>query len=263
MLPLLLAALGAPGAAPFVLQVASWCSLATNGSLVATNDSQWLRVALSQQPLLCGDLRGPRARPCPGQGGPLVALGDNLARVLQRDPRWGRRLSQRLGVCRELPPRVWPPASAPPRLRIVPERSGPALTLTCHAWGFTPADVTLRWLRDGDAVGDGRAWPRPLPAGDGTFRAQVTIPVGPETGDTWECLALHPSLEEPVSVSWAPGMSPRLSLLVALAVLALGAGLLLLTLGLRRYLRPGSTFLPGRARAGYTPLPGDTYTGEI
>ncbi|XP_062368243.1 HLA class II histocompatibility antigen, DM beta chain-like [Cinclus cinclus] len=262
MLPLLLAALGAPGAAPFVLQVASWCSLATNGSLVATNDSQELLLSLSQLPLLCGDLRGPRAVPCPGTGGPLVALGDILALALQKDPRWGQRLGQRQRLCRELPGKVWPPASgrlpdvpflspAPPRLRIVPERSGPALALTCHAWGFTPPEVTLRWFRNGDVLGDARGQSRALPVGDGTFRAQVTIKVAPGTRDTLECSALHPSLEEPVGVTWAPGLSPSLSLLVALAVLALLLGLLLFTFGLCRYLG-----------TGYAPFPGATHAGE-
>ncbi|XP_059693364.1 HLA class II histocompatibility antigen, DM beta chain-like, partial [Haemorhous mexicanus] len=412
MLPLLLAALGAPGAAPFVLQVASWCSLAADGSLVATNGSQEVLVALSQMPLVCGDLRGPRAGPCL-PGGPLGILGDRLARALDGDSRWGQRLRQRRRLCQELPGRVWPPLRAPPQLRIVPERSGPALALACHAWGFSPAEITLRWLRNGDIVGDTvgdvvgdtsppqlrivpersgpalalachawgfspaeitlrwlrnrdivgdivrdmlrivpersgpalalachawgfcpaeitlrwlpastlplnvpfcpqmsppappqlrivpersgpalalacHAWgfspaeitlrwlrngdivgdtvgdtvgdnvgdtsgqPRALPVGDGTFWARVSIQVPPGTsGDTFECLALHPSLEEPLRVTWAPGLSPRLSLLVALAVLALLLGLLLFTFGLSRYL--GS---------GHFPFPGDTHAGE-
>uniref|UniRef100_A0A8C3UV05 Ig-like domain-containing protein n=1 Tax=Catharus ustulatus TaxID=91951 RepID=A0A8C3UV05_CATUS len=91
---------------------------------------------------------------------------------------------------------------APPRLRIVPERSGHALALTCHAWGFTPPEVTLRWLRNGEVVGDTRGQSRALPVGDGTFRTQVTIEVAPGTRDTLECSALHPSLQEPVSVTW-------------------------------------------------------------
>ncbi|KAM6993453.1 HLA class II histocompatibility antigen, DM beta chain [Passerculus sandwichensis] len=311
-LPLLLAALGAPGAAPFVLQVASWCSLDNNtkiqkipvaswcsldndGSLLATNGSQEVLVALSQMPLVCGDLRGPRAGACQ-EGGPLGTLGDALAqalhgdsrwgqrlrqrrqlclelprRALHGDSRWGQRLRQRRQLCLELPRRVWPPLTAPPQLQIVPERSGPALTLVCHAWGFSPADITLKWLRNGDIigdvigdaigdnVGDTSGQTRALPVGDGTFRAQVTIPVPPGTsGDTLECVALHPSLKEPLSVTWAPGLSPRLSLLVALAVLGLLLGLLLFTFGLGRYLGTGYTPLPGDTHAGYAPLPGDT-----
>ncbi|XP_053823886.1 HLA class II histocompatibility antigen, DM beta chain-like isoform X2 [Vidua chalybeata] len=247
MLPLLLAALGAPGAAPFVLQVASFCSLATDGSLVATNGSQEVEVALSRFPLVCGDLRGPRAGPCQ-QGGPLGTLGDILARALAQDSRWGQRLRQRQRLCQELPKRVWPPLRAPPRLRIVPERSGSALALTCYAWGFSPADITMRWLCNGDiigdvaedsvgdavggivgdAVGDTSRQSRVLPVGDGTFRAQATIQVPPGTsGDTFDCVALHPSLEEPLRVTW------------------------------------GYTPLPGATHAGYTPLPGDTYAGSI
>ncbi|XP_066426827.1 HLA class II histocompatibility antigen, DM beta chain-like [Molothrus aeneus] len=274
-LPLLLAALGAPGAAPFVLQVASWCSLATDGSLLATNGSQEVLVALSKMPLVCGDLRGPRAGPCQ-EGGPLGTLGEALAQALDGDSRWGQRLRQRRRLCQELPRRVWPPLRAPPQLQIVPERSGPALALVCHAWGFSPAEITLKWLRNGDIVGDtsgdivgdavGEASEetRALPVGDGTFRAQVTIQVPPgASGDTFECLALHPSLQEPLRVTWAPGLSPRLSLMVALAVLALLLGLLLFTFGLCRYLRTGYTPLSGGSHTGYAPLPGDTYAGSI
>ncbi|XP_072777120.1 HLA class II histocompatibility antigen, DM beta chain [Taeniopygia guttata] len=311
MLPLLLAALGAPGAAPFVLQVASSCWLATDGSLVATNGSQDVEVALSRMPLVCGDLRGPRGGPCQ-QGGLLGTLGDTVAEALARDSRWGQRLRQRrrlcqelpkmvwpplrgqgtletsrtlgtLGdtvaqalaqdsrwgqrlrqrrrLCQELPKMVWPPLRAPPRLRIVPERWGTALALTCYAWAFSPADITLTWLRNGvvpdatagdiigdiigDAVGDTSRQSRALPVGDGTFRAQVTIQVPPgSSGDTFECLALHPGLEEPLRVTWAPGPSRRLSLLVAFSVLSLLLGLLLLLLGLRRFLRAGATSCP-------------------
>ncbi|XP_064557275.1 HLA class II histocompatibility antigen, DM beta chain isoform X2 [Zonotrichia leucophrys gambelii] len=233
-LPLLLAALGAPGAAPFVLQVASWCSLDNDGSLLATNGSQEVLVALSQMPLVCGDLRGPRAGACQ-EGGPLGTLGDTLARALHEDSRWGQRLRQRRQLCLELPRRVWPPLRAPPQLQIVPERSGPALALVCHAWGFSPAEITLRWLHNGnivgdnigdiigDNVGDTSGQTRALPVGDGTFRAQATIQVPPGTsGDTFECVALHPSLKEPLSVTW------------------------------------GYTPLPGDTHAGYAPLPGDT-----
>uniref|UniRef100_A0A674GR73 Ig-like domain-containing protein n=1 Tax=Taeniopygia guttata TaxID=59729 RepID=A0A674GR73_TAEGU len=270
MLPLLLAALGAPGAAPFVLQVASSCWLATDGSLVATNGSQDVEVALSRMPLVCGDLRGPRGGPCQ-QGGLLGTLGDTVAQALAQDSRWGQRLRQRRRLCQELPKMVWPPLRAPPRLRIVPERWGTALALTCYAWAFSPADITLTWLRNGvvpDAttgdiigdiiggtVGDTSRQSRALPVGDGTFRAQVTIQVPPGTsGDTFECLALHPGLEEPLRVTWAPGPSRRLSLLVAFSVLSLLLGLLLLLLGLRRFLRPGYSPLPGATHAGEEPL---------
>ncbi|XP_053825330.1 HLA class II histocompatibility antigen, DM beta chain [Vidua macroura] len=344
MLPLLLAALGAPGAAPFVLQVASFCSLATDGSLVATNGSQEVEggavavpagvrrpAGTPRRPLPAGGALGdtwghPGAGAGPGQQvgtalrqrqrlcqelpkrdigdfedigdvgdigdtedtgavlGPLGTLGDILARALAQDSRWGQRLRQRQRLCQELPKRVWPPLRAPPRLRIVPERSGPALALTCYAWGFSPADITMRWLHNGDiigdiaedsvgdtvggivgdTVGDTSRQSRVLPVGDGTFRAQATIQVPPGTsGDTFDCVALHPSLEEPLRVTWAPGLSPRLSLLVALAVLALLLGLLILTFGLRRFLRAGYTPLPGATHAGYTPLPGDTYAGSI
>uniref|UniRef100_A0A8C3NZZ3 Ig-like domain-containing protein n=1 Tax=Cyanoderma ruficeps TaxID=181631 RepID=A0A8C3NZZ3_9PASS len=134
---------------------------------------------------------------------------------------------------------------APPQLRIIPERSGPALALTCHAWGFSPAEVTLRWLRNGIVVGDPSGQSRALPVGDGTFWAQATIEVPPGTGDTFACSALHPSLEEPLSVTWAPGLSPNLSLLVGLAVLTLLLGLFLFIFGLCRYLGPGGAL--GRA----------------
>ncbi|NXN90597.1 HFE protein, partial [Bombycilla garrulus] len=221
MLPLLLAALGAPGAAPFVLQVASWCSAATNAT-------PGVEVTLSRMSLVCGDLRSHRAVRCPGAAGPLGALGDNVAKVLNADPRWGQRLRERQRVCQDLPGVVAAQRGRRRQLLIVPERSGPALSLVCHAWGFTPGDITLRWLRNGDVVddvgdiigdiigdviGDAEGRTRALPVGDGTFRAQVTVPLPPGTKDTFECLALHPSLEEPLGVTWGERLGQKTGIL--------------------------------------------------
>ncbi|KAM4751977.1 uncharacterized protein ACIQIH_001779 [Cyanocitta cristata] len=132
MLPLLLLALGAPGAAPFVIQVASWCSLATNGSFVATNATLGLLLALAQVPLVCGDFggpRGPRAVPCPG-GGPLAPLGESLARDLNKDPALGPAAAGARPPLRATAgPRVATAerAAAPPRARLaLRPRLGPA-----------------------------------------------------------------------------------------------------------------------------------------
>ncbi|XP_048148965.1 uncharacterized protein LOC125320615 [Corvus hawaiiensis] len=216
------------GAAPFVIQVASWCSLATNGSFVATNATLGLLLALAQVPLVCADFEGPRdprAVPCPG-GGLLAPLGKLLAHGLNGDPRWGQRLLERRQLCGQLPGRVWPPRSAPPapsraRLALRP-RSGPAAPdvprLGLHPRRGHPEVVPER----GRARGPSGTAPGAA-VGDGTFRAQVSIEVAAAAanGDAFECSALHP---QPGGARQRP-------------------------LGSRALLRPGSPGGFGRARS--------------
>uniref|UniRef100_A0A8C3NZY3 Ig-like domain-containing protein n=1 Tax=Cyanoderma ruficeps TaxID=181631 RepID=A0A8C3NZY3_9PASS len=179
-------------------------------------------------------------------GGHLVTHSRQLQPFWRHLRPFWNHLAHLVPFCATKRPQMSPNVPpAPPQLRIIPERSGPALALTCHAWGFSPAEVTLRWLRNGIVVGDPSGQSRALPVGDGTFWAQATIEVPPGTGDTFACSALHPSLEEPLSVTWAPGLSPNLSLLVGLAVLTLLLGLFLFIFGLCRYLGPGGAL--GRA----------------
>uniref|UniRef100_A0A8C4UT73 Ig-like domain-containing protein n=1 Tax=Falco tinnunculus TaxID=100819 RepID=A0A8C4UT73_FALTI len=66
--------------------------------------------------------------------------------------------------------------------------------LTCHIWGFYPAEVTVIWLHNGDIVGPGD--PPPIsatPNGNWTYQTQVTLMVAPVAGDTFTCSVQHGS----------------------------------------------------------------------
>ncbi|XP_032533592.1 HLA class II histocompatibility antigen, DM beta chain [Chiroxiphia lanceolata] len=258
MLVLLVLVLGTPRAGAFVVQVASECPVpATNGSFDLT-------LLFNKLPLVCVDSQGPpKFVPC-GGGGPLEPIGAQLAKTLNGDPQWGERLRKRGKVCTQLPPKVWGDTAqrrVPPKICIVPSAPGNAqtpLVLTCHVWGFYPPELSLAWLRNGVVLEpQGPPGPPPIiPMGDWSYRSEGTLEVTPEPGDTFTCLVQHPSLKQPLLEDWAPGLSPRLSLLVALAALAMVLGLLLFSFGLWRYQKKAP--IPG-----YTPLPGDNCAGSI
>ncbi|XP_050161996.1 HLA class II histocompatibility antigen, DM beta chain-like isoform X2 [Myiozetetes cayanensis] len=260
MLVLLVLVLGTPHADTFVVQVASECPV------VATNGSFGLTLLFNKLPLVCVDPQGPpKFVPCAG-GGPLEKVGAKLADTLNGDPRWGERLQKRGGVCTQLPPKVWGDTAlrrVPPKIRVVPSATGNArtpLVLTCHVWGFYPPELNLAWLRNGLLLDDPQGPPGTppiVPMGSWTYRSEGTLEVPPpEPGDTFTCSVQHPSLQQPLLEDWAPGLAPRLSLLVALATLAMILGLFLFAFGFWRYQKK----LP---KPGYTPLPGDSSAGSI
>ncbi|XP_010164299.2 HLA class II histocompatibility antigen, DM beta chain-like [Antrostomus carolinensis] len=147
------------------------------------------------------------------------------------------------------------PPPAPPQIRIVPSKASAtrATVLTCHVWGFYPPEVTVIWLHNGDIVGPGDHPPvSAVPNGDWTYQTQVTLTVTPVSGDTFTCSVQHVSLDQPLLVDWDPGLSPRLTLMVAAATVVMMLGLTIFIVGVYRY----------RAKPpapGYTPLPGDNY----
>uniref|UniRef100_A0A8C0HGW7 Ig-like domain-containing protein n=1 Tax=Buteo japonicus TaxID=224669 RepID=A0A8C0HGW7_9AVES len=105
-----------------------------------------------------------------------------------------------------------------------------SVLLTCHVWGFYPAEVTVSWLHNGNVVGPGDHPPTSaIPNGDWTYQTQVTLMVAPTAGDTFACSVQHASLEEPLLEEWSES---------------------------------GGTGTPTRTSGSsprYTPLPGDTY----
>ncbi|XP_074710509.1 HLA class II histocompatibility antigen, DM beta chain [Strix uralensis] len=255
MLVLLGLALGAPGAGAFLVHVASWCPLAANGSALAFD----FTILFNKNPLVCYDPPGRRFVPC--DRGLLAQVAAAVATGLNNGSAWTQRAEARRRLCRDLTPRVWAAAAlrrTPPHARIVPSRpaaaGGPVL-LTCHVWGFYPPEVTVLWLHNGDVVGPGDTPPPPIsaiPSGDWTYQTQVTLTVTPRPGDTFTCSVQHVSLAQPLLEDWGPGLSPGLTLKVAMATVVMALGLGFFSVGVYRYrTRPPAS--------GYTPLPGNNY----
>ncbi|XP_009471436.1 PREDICTED: class II histocompatibility antigen, M beta 1 chain-like [Nipponia nippon] len=127
----------------------------------------------------------------------------------------------------------------PPQVRIVPvplPNTPNAVLLTCHVWGFYPAEVTVLWLHNGDVVATGDT-AKLLPNGDWTYQTQVTLTVTAKAGDTFTCSVQHASLNRPLRKRWGPGLSPGLTVKVAVAAVTMTLGLVVFAAGTFSYCR--------------------------
>ncbi|XP_054039646.1 HLA class II histocompatibility antigen, DM beta chain [Rissa tridactyla] len=245
-------ALSCRGAGAFVMHVASSCPLAANGSALAFD----FAIFFNKKPLVCYE---PDARlfvPC--DWGLLHLQAILVAAILNSNSTWAARAEARREVCHQLAPHFWASTAlrrTPPQIRIVPvpvPNAAAAVHLTCHVWGFYPPEVTVLWLRNGDAVAS-EDIPKLLPNGDWTYQTQVTLRVTPESGDTFTCSVQHVSLEQPLREHWGPGLSPGLTAKVVAAAVTMTLGLVVFGAGTFIYCRqaPG----PG-AGAGPSSGPG-------
>ncbi|KAM6289055.1 HLA class II histocompatibility antigen, DM beta chain-like, partial [Aegotheles albertisi] len=101
MLVLLGLVLGARGAATFLVQVANWCPLAANGSLVGFD----LAVVFNKNPLVCYEPQGHRFVPC--DQGLLREVATKVATGLNNGSAWVQRAQGRRRACGHLATSSW------------------------------------------------------------------------------------------------------------------------------------------------------------
>ncbi|XP_062456863.1 class II histocompatibility antigen, M beta 1 chain [Rhea pennata] len=252
MLVLLGLVLGVRGAGAFLVHLASSCSLTADGAVLDFD----LTVAFNKNPLVCYDADARLFVAC--DVGLLRRHAAALAAFLNNGTAWLQRAEERRQACRGVALPLWEQTAlrrAPPQARIIPVRTGNArapVRLVCHVWGFYPAEVTVTWLRNGDALGGPGDPVTATPDGNWTYQVQVALTTAPEAGDVYTCSVQHASLQQPLLEDWRPGLTlpATLKLVAATAVMALG--LAFFVFGFSRF----------RARPpvpGYIPLPGDTY----
>ncbi|XP_052630952.1 HLA class II histocompatibility antigen, DM beta chain-like isoform X1 [Harpia harpyja] len=237
----------------FLVHMASFCPLATNGSVLDFD----FTLVFNKNPLVCYEPDARRFTPC--DWGLLRPYAVVLAAILNNGTDWVQRAEARRRACSDLAPQFWSSTvlrRTPPRARIISSKTRntrASVLLTCHVWGFYPAEVTVSWLHNGNIVGPGDPPPTSaIPNGDWTYQTQVTLMVAPTAGDTFACLVQHVSLDEPLLEEWSPGLSPGLTVKVAVATVLMVLGLSFFIVGV--YCYRGKPPAPG-----YTPLPGDTY----
>nr|AJG01875.1 DMB1 [Nipponia nippon]ALP32493.1 DMB1 [Nipponia nippon] len=245
-------ALSCRGTGAFLVHVASSCPLAANGSALAFD----FTLVFNKNPLVCYDPAAQRFVPC--DWGLLHNFAGVVAYVLNNGTAWVERAEARRQACRDLAARFWASAAlrrTPPQVRIVPvplPNTPNAVLLTCHVWGFYPAEVTVLWLHNGDVVATGDT-AKLLPNGDWTYQTQVTLTVTAKAGDTFTCSVQHASLNRPLRKRWGPGLSPGLTVKVAVAAVTMTLGLVVFAAGTFSYCRqapgpgPGSGPGPGPA----------------
>ncbi|XP_042299968.1 DLA class II histocompatibility antigen, DR-1 beta chain-like, partial [Sceloporus undulatus] len=93
-----------------------------------------------------------------------------------------------------------------PRLQITPiehETSSGHTVLICDVDGFWPAEIEVKWFRNGKEEEGPQVMTTDLIRnGDWTFQIQVMLETKPERGDVYACQVDHASFTSPARVQW-------------------------------------------------------------
>lgn len=77
--------------------------------------------------------------------------------------------------------------------------------LVCSVTDFYPAQIKVRWFRNGQEETTGVVSTQLIRNGDWTFQVLVMLEMTPQRGDVYTCHVDHASLENPVTVEWRKG----------------------------------------------------------
>ncbi|XP_038199183.1 rano class II histocompatibility antigen, A beta chain-like [Arvicola amphibius] len=106
--------------------------------------------------------------------------------------------------------------------------------LVCLVTDFYPAQIKVRWFRNGQEEMAGIVSTKLIKNGDWTYQILVMLEMTPQRGDVYTCHVEHPSLQSPVTVDWsAQSESARSKMLSGIGGFVLG----LIFLGLGLYVR--------------------------
>ncbi|XP_036024231.1 rano class II histocompatibility antigen, A beta chain-like isoform X2 [Onychomys torridus] len=103
--------------------------------------------------------------------------------------------------------------------------------LVCSVTDFYPAQIRVRWFRNGQEETVGVVSTKLIQNGDWTFQVLVMLEMTPQRGDVYTCHVEHRSLQSPVTVEWrAQSESAQSKILSGIGGFVLG--LIFLGLGL-------------------------------
>ncbi|XP_031203702.1 H-2 class II histocompatibility antigen, A-D beta chain [Mastomys coucha] len=103
--------------------------------------------------------------------------------------------------------------------------------LVCSVTDFYPAQIKVRWFRNGQEETAGVVSTQLIKNGDWTFQVQVMLEMTPQRGEVYTCHVAHPSLESPITVEWRAQSESAQSKMLSgiggcvLGVIFLGLGL--------------------------------------
>ncbi|XP_049988258.1 rano class II histocompatibility antigen, B-1 beta chain-like isoform X1 [Alexandromys fortis] len=104
-------------------------------------------------------------------------------------------------------------------------------TLVCSVTDFYPAQIKVRWFRNGQEETVGVVSTKLIKNGDWTYQILVMLEMTPQRGDVYTCHVEHRSLQSPVAVEWrAQSESAQSKMLSGIGGFVLG--LIFLGLGL-------------------------------
>ncbi|XP_068520390.1 class II histocompatibility antigen, B-L beta chain-like isoform X3 [Anas acuta] len=133
-----------------------------------------------------------------------------------------------------------------PKVRVSPMQSSSLPQtdrLACYVTGFYPAEIQVKWFKNGQEETKHVVSTDVIQNGDWTYQVLVMLESTPQHGDTYECHVQHASLKSPITYKWVlPGDAARGKMLTGVGGLVLG--LIFLALGLFLYVRRKGASLP-------------------
>ncbi|NXX40414.1 HB2L protein, partial [Tricholaema leucomelas] len=92
-----------------------------------------------------------------------------------------------------------------PQVQIHPVRSSslpPSSRLLCAVMDFYPAEVEVKWFKNGQEQTDSVVSTEVLQNGDWSYQVLVLLETSPQPGDTYVCQVEHGSLQHPIARRW-------------------------------------------------------------
>lgn len=78
--------------------------------------------------------------------------------------------------------------------------------LVCYVTGFYPAEIEVKWFKNGQEETERVVSTDVIQNGDWTYQVLVMLETTPQRGDTYMCQVEHASLQQPVTRLWGKGL---------------------------------------------------------
>ncbi|KAK2510331.1 hypothetical protein Q9233_017848 [Columba guinea] len=115
--------------------------------------------------------------------------------------------------------------------------------LVCAVMDFYPAEIEVKWLKNGQEETEHVVSTDVIQNGDWTYQVLVFLETTPQRGETYTCQVEHVSLEHPLTRHWElQSDGARSKMLTGVGGFVLG--LIFLALGLFLYMRKKGSALP-------------------
>ncbi|KAM6325759.1 class II histocompatibility antigen, B-L beta chain-like isoform 2-T2 [Alca torda] len=146
--------------------------------------------------------------------------------------------------------RVWTPFAVErrvqPEVEIYPVQSSSLPQtdrLVCAVMDFYPAEIEVKWLKNGQEETEHVVSTEVMQNGDWTYQVLVMLETAPQRGDTYTCQVEHVSLQHPVTQHWElQSDAGRSKMLTGVGGFVLG--LIFLAVGLFLYVRKKGAAFP-------------------
>ncbi|KAM9211374.1 class II histocompatibility antigen, B-L beta chain-like isoform 2-T2 [Leptosomus discolor] len=169
-------------------------------------------------------------------------LGEYQAKYFNSQPDILERDHAEVDTCRHNY-RVWTPfimeRRVQPKVRVSPLQSSSLPEtdrLLCYVTGFYPAEIEVKWFKNGQEETERVVSTDVIQNGDWTYQVLVMLETSPRRGDAYTCQVEHVSLQHPIAQPWEPPSDAgRSKMLTGVGGFVLG--LIFVALGLFLYLR--------------------------